>query len=87
MFSLDISIQNVYGTNVPSVVGLIYCQEECKRNKGTVTNICCEHQFPYSILPPFSLTLCLPVSPSVCSICVPSMHWLGVQHKVVAIAV
>lgn len=62
-------------------VGLIKCQEECNRNKGTMANICCEHQFPYSVIPPpFSNSL-LSLSPSVCSICVPSMHWLGQQCK------
>ena len=75
LFSVDISFQNVCDTTVPSVVGLIKCQEECNCNKGTVANICCEHQFPYSLIPPFSFTLplslCLLLSaPSVYPACI-----------------
>lgn len=75
LLSVDISFHNVCDTTVPSVVGLIKGQEECNCSKGTVANICCEHQFPYSLIPPFSFTLplslCLLLSvPSVYPACI-----------------
>ena len=88
LFSLDISFQNVCGTTAPSAAGLIKRQEECNCNKGTVANICCEHQFPYSLVPPF---FSLSLSDSRLSFC--PLH-LCTQHalawaaaRVVAIAV
>lgn len=85
LFSLDISFQNVCGATTPSVVVLIKCQKECNCNQGTVANICCEHQFPYSLISPFlSLSLCL----SFCPLHLCTQHALAwATAQVVAIAV